>query len=299
MIVIIHPDVDIWNFVLSCLEGNSDVHLFPLNRHCNYLQQGIRKIAKTTSAHPFLVLGSSIRQSISQLSSGDKVVLCEYTESSLVSSIAQIVPQGVTCHLWLWDHKRQSSIFYRQLQVARNYGFSVSSYEEEDAAKYGLKWHPQFFCLRHIQELFRQEVSPEFDFYFVGYCKNRQFEIEQILEQLNDFESIFHTVHKSSEYISYSQYLTQAQKSRCIVEIVHKGEKACTLRPLEAIALKRKLLTNNPEIKKYSFYHPQNIFILGQDDFSSLSAFIQSPFVPLPEETVDSYDINHWLCSFQ
>lgn len=97
----------------------------------------------------------------------------------------------------------------------------------------------------------------------------------------------------------YTEYMKLALHSRCIVEIVYPGDSSCTLRPLEAMALHRKLLTNNPAVRKYSFYHPQNIFILGQDDFSQLPEFLQTPYESLPDEVTDSYDVNSWVEAFK
>ena len=90
-----------------------------------------------------------------------------------------------------------------------------------------------------------------------------------------------------------------ALQARCIVEIVHTGDPSCTLRPLEAMTIHRKLLTNNLAVRNYTFYRSQNIFILGQDNLSLLSDFLHSPFELLPSDIVDSYDVNSWVEVFQ
>ena len=64
------------------------------------------------------------------------------------------------------------------------------------------------------------------------------------------------------------------------------------------MAIHRKLLTNNPAVRNYSFFRPQNIFILGEDDISRLPEFLHSPFEPLPSDVVDSYDVNSWVDIF-
>ena len=116
---------------------------------------------------------------------------------------------------------------------------------------------------------------------------------------LSSYNCKFVTVHTSSDYIPYTKYMEMAIHSRCLVEIVHSGDPSCTLRPLEAMAIRRKLLTNNPAIHNYSFFHSQNIFIIGENDLSKLPEFLYSPIEPLPSEVVDSYDVNNRIESFQ
>ena len=115
---------------------------------------------------------------------------------------------------------------------------------------------------------------------------------------LSSYACLFVMIRTISEYIPYTQYMEMAMQSRCIVEIVHTGDPSCTLRPLEAMSIRRKLLTNNPAVRNYSFYRPQNIFILGQDDINYLPDFLHSPFEPLPKNIIDSYDVNAWVDSF-
>jgi len=89
------------------------------------------------------------------------------------------------------------------------------------------------------------------------------------------------------------------QKARCIIEIVQNGQKGSTLRPLEALACGKKLMTNNQFIKEYDFYLKENIFIIGEDDFFTIDTFIQTPFTPLPSAIVDKYDISSWLSNYK
>lgn len=71
-----------------------------------------------------------------------------------------------------------------------------------------------------------------------------------------------------------------------------------TLRPLEALAFKKKLLTNNPNIEQYSFYNSNNIFILGKDDPSMLEEFIEKPYIDIDQDIIKQFDINTWINSF-
>lgn len=299
MKLIIFPDVDIWNFVLSGLIGRSDVLLFPLNRYSNILQKVIRKYGNDYPIPVSFVLNADLRHAIQRLKSGDAVVIAEYTNSALVTAIAKIIPSGVSRYVWLWNHKGNKLSFTKALlSIIKNH-FQVFTYDEMDAINYGFAWHTQFFNIKPYQKAALRNYPISFDFFFVGYAKNREKEIEKIHSLLSSYSTNFVTVHGPSEYIPYLNYMEMALESRCIVEIVHTGDSACTLRPLESMALHRKLVTNNPSVRKYSFYRPQNIFIIGEDDMLSMPEFLHSPYETLPLDVVDSYDVNSWVDLFQ
>lgn len=299
MRLIIYPDVDIWNYVLSGIEKREDSVLYPLNRYCNLFQRIVRRIPHVSSAPSKWVIGSVLRREISKLKDGDTLLLCEYTESPLVSGIAGIVPYGVRSYLWLWNHKGTNPSFIRELSVIRLCGFQTYTYDAEDAFRHELVHLNQFFCIRKVFSRYSSVMNCDYDFFFVGYNKNRAEEISRIHKLLSNYKCNFSTIYTARDYIPYDQYIDQASHSRCIVEILAHGETASTLRPLEALALQRKLITNNATIRRYSFYSPDNVFIIGEDNLEQLPIFLGSTFKPLPAAIVDSFDVNHWLRSFQ
>ena len=299
MKLVIYPDVDIWEFVLSGLKSRSDILLFPLNRHSNIFQKAARKYGSAIPLPISFILGSSLHKAIKGLIPGDAVIIAEYTDPALILAVSRIIPQGVSHYLWLWNHKGDNRIFANNLQTINKCHFQVATYDELDANKFGFVWHTQFFNIKSfLQSASLQNNSFLYDFFFVGYAKNRVVEIESIHTMLSSYACLFLTIRTTSDYIPYPRYMEIAMQSRCIVEIVHTGDPSCTLRPLEAISIRRKLLTNNPAVRNYSFYRPQNIFILGQDNLNNLSDFLHSPFEPLPKEIIDSYDVNAWVDSF-
>ena len=300
MKLIIYPDVDIWEYVLSGLKSRTDVILFPLNRHSNIFQKVARKYGSTIPLPVHFVLGSNLQTAIRRLMPEDVVIVAEYTDPALILAISRIIPQGVSRYVWLWNHKGNKKNFADNLQTIHKCHFQVATYDELDAEKFGFGWHTQFFNVKPFQQVpSLQNNSFLYDFFFVGYAKNRVEEIQRIHSMLSSYACLFVTIRTTSEYIPYTRYMEMAMQSRCIVEIVHTGDPSCTLRPLEAMAIRRKLLTNNPAVRNYTFYRPQNIFILGQDNLNNLSDFLHSPFEPLPSDIVESYDVNSWVEIFQ
>lgn len=297
MKLLVYPDVNIWEFVLSGIKSRSDVLLFPLNRNSNLFQQVIRKYSYSLSMPTNFVLGGHLRNALQSLKKNDAVIIAEYTDPALISSIGKILPDGVSRYIWLWNHKGDNRIFANNLINIMKNRFQVITYDELDANSYGFKWHSQFFNIKPFDKN-KKDIPVTHDFFFLGYAKNRVEEIDFIHSLLSAYSCNFITIQKSSDYFPYSKYMEMALQSRCIVEIVHTGDPSCTLRPLEALAIRRKLLTNNSSVRNYSFYRSQNIFIVGEDDLNKLADFLHSPFEPLPKEIIDSYDVNAWIDSF-
>jgi len=299
MKIVIYPDVDIWNYVLSGIASREDVRLIPLNKYCNLIQIALRKISIFEGFSGWMFLGSQLRRILSDLTAGDTVILCEYTNVSVISAITQLVHSHVACHLWLWNHQHDETSFTQRLNLIHQKGIQVTTFDEQNAKSFNLNWHSQFFPIYRVRAFFPNDRVTKTDFFFAGYSKNRRDVIDNINSLLSPFRRLFITVDNLKEYIPYLQYLQLASQSRCIVEIVHPGDPACTLRPLEALALNCKLFTNNPHIRHYSFYHPNNIFIYGKDDLALLSDFLESPIFPVSNDIVSSYDVNSWVDSFR
>lgn len=83
-------------------------------------------------------------------------------------------------------------------------------------------------------------------------------------------------------------------ESRCILDSAQEGQTGLTIRTLEAIGAKKKLITTNPNIKSYDFYREENIYIYdGKFDFDS--AFFKLPFKELPDDIYNKYSLSNWL----
>src|SRR5690606_39098696 len=66
--------------------------------------------------------------------------------------------------------------------------------------------------------------------------------------------------------IPFSEIFKYSENSKIVIDIAHANQKGLSMRPFEALGLKRKLITNNTDIKNYDFYNPNNIFIIENFD---------------------------------
>ena len=86
--------------------------------------------------------------------------------------------------------------------------------------------------------------------------------------------------------------------SKSILDIVNPNQSGLTLRVMESLFFKKKLITNNLFISEYDFYNSQNIFILGKDREEDLHDFINSNYIDVDDSIVTSYDYHNWVKRF-
>ncbi len=156
------------------------------------------------------------------------------------------------------------------------------SFDREDAERFGIGY-------RHLpysgKIAIRQEAL-QYDTLFLGVEKGRESEIKDaasLLEKcgLNAKIMVVNSSNPQFQipaYIHYPEYLEYVAKSKSILELNIPGQTSCTLRFLESLFLKKKLITNNQKIEADPYYDADNIFILGKDDLQKLPDFIAQPY---------------------
>ena len=99
----------------------------------------------------------------------------------------------------------------------------------------------------------------------------------------------------SSEKLSFNQIVDVFVKSDCILDAPQAGQTGLTMRTLEALGAKKKLITSNTSIKDYDFYNPTNIYVYTPgEDFDFSSDFFTKPYEELPTEIYEKYSISSW-----
>lgn len=185
----------------------------------------------------------------------------------------------------------------------------IWSYNSADCAKYGLMYNPQFWNTSLMNKDWNTDTSiNEYDISFIGSPKNRI----NIIQRLNDFcnennliSYFYITDYKcnfnknvNNEFIPYNVYIKKiASRSSAILDIVTKENYGLTLRPLEALFLKKKLITNYKEIVNEPFYNSNNIYVIDVDERNLLD-FLSLPLKKIPLEIVNLYNCDSWLNRF-
>jgi hypothetical protein len=229
-----------------------------------------------------------------RLSSTKTVIFFAPQKKSKVLEYIKKSNQEIRIIYWYWNPAFRSGIPSFQLTKIAE----LWSFDPDDCRRYSMMFNTTFY----FNNILLPESIIEFDVVFVGINKGRKAHLQEIEKVLNKngLYAYFHIVPESnpSKRIPYGEYLKLISSAKAIVDVKPMGQAGLTLRPMESIFLKKKLITNDISISSHDFYNSQNIFIIGKDREEDLKKFIDSPYVDLDTSIVEKYDVNSWLERF-
>lgn len=102
-------------------------------------------------------------------------------------------------------------------------------------------------------------------------------------------------INHSAEIIDFKKNYQHIKKTKAVLDLIDDAHTGLSLRVFETIGFKKKLITNNPEVTKYDFYNPNNIFVIGERNIEDIEGFMQIPFEELPKDIHRKYGFENWL----
>jgi len=177
------------------------------------------------------------------------------------------------------------------------------SFSKKESIENGFHYGETFYYKNFLS--LKIDSIVKYDTFFVGREKGRLKilqELEGELKRLNlkflfciiSDKNVFFS-KRYSRGIPYSKVINLINESKSIVEIVQEKQEGMTLRAMESIFFKRKLITNNTAIKEKKIFCPENIFILGENNIDSLISFINTPYKEIDENEINKYEFSSWL----
>ena len=188
------------------------------------------------------------------------------------------------------------------------------SFDPDDCEKYHLKFNTQYFSKINLNE----SLEKKWDVYFLGTDKNKKeklLKLEEIFKLLGK-KTNFHVVKSSldkvnprityKKNISYKENLKNVIQSDIVLDIPISGQKGLTLRVLEALYYKKKLISFNADLKNQFFYHQNNILILDEKDlndstiYNKIKSFIDMPYCEIKENELarEYFSFEKWMQRF-
>lgn len=194
------------------------------------------------------------------------------------------------------------------LNKVKQLGCEIWSFDKGDSSKYHLKYNHQFFFELQMKNGGEKDKIYLSDIYFLGNDKGR---LPYLLLLKKGLEGTgIHTkflvvgekrrkykaVEKAmlSQTISYETNLKYVQNTKCILDVVRKGQEGMTLRVMEAIFFNKKLVTNNLSLETCDFYNKDMVYILGVDQ-RDIKSFILENNVCWSPEIKAEYTFESWL----
>lgn len=182
------------------------------------------------------------------------------------------------------------------------------------------KFRPLFY-LDEYSKLTEKSYNKKYDISFIGTVHSDRYGvIKSIKEQaisngmnVNFFmyfpskvmylaKKIFDKSYKNTEIkdfsfesISKDKVLDIISNSKVILDIQHPKQVGLTMRTIEMLGMKKKLITTNKNIKNYDFYSSNNIKIIDRNNPILDLDFIKNDYIEINADIYKKYSIGSWL----
>ncbi len=196
----------------------------------------------------------------------------------------------------------------------------VFSFDKKDCEKFNMKFLPLFY-IKQYETIANKDVGEEYDMIFVGTTHSERYEfINEISEQIRAIGgkcfTWFYFPSKMSFYklkwdnpnfrkakiqdfhfvpMQRNLLLEYYTKSRIQIDMQHPMQTGLTMRTIECLGAKKKLITTNEDVANYDFYDPNNILVVNREHPIITSEFILSTWNEISEDVYKKYSISSWL----
>ena len=219
--------------------------------------------------------------------------------------------------LYQWDSHKN----FPYIKSIQKYFDKIYSFDKGDVGTTpGLKFLPLFYTKEY--EKIGEENNKNFlyDFSFVGTAHPKKYKfIKMMSEQLREiypkqfiyfffpsrivffYRKICNKELKKAHYNEFHYVPLKSNEmqevyrsSRCILDAAQEGQIGLTIRVLEALGARKKIITTNEDIINYDFYNPENIYIYkGKIDMTD--PFFKEEYHELDSAIYEKYTLRNWL----
>lgn len=196
----------------------------------------------------------------------------------------------------------------------------IFSFDKRDCAKYSMTLLPLFY-IDDYKDMKSTPTNPKYVFLFVGTIHSNRFRMIQQIEKYAHSHSmscyfymyipaplVFYKMKyfegklpgaKRSEFrfsqLSRSETVHLVTDAKILVDSEHPAQLGLTIRTIEALGARRKLITTNADIVNYDFYHPNNILVVNRELVQIPDSFIESKYVEVESDTYQKYSVHQWV----
>ena len=138
----------------------------------------------------------------------------------------------------------------------------ILSYDQNDCSEYGYRYigFSYYSCYDNI--IPSDTIS---DLYYISSLKGRGTVLRDLNKACNEnkINNVFklYSLWQHADYgkmlrtpLPYTEVLADVLSTNCILEVLPAGQRAQTLRYIEALCYNKKLLSNNPELENIPYY---------------------------------------------
>lgn len=241
------------------------------------------------------------------------------TETISIKTIKEIkyIHKDIKIFTYFWDSIKNKKAALDYLDISDRY-FTFDSGDTKINEK--IKFLPLFY-IKDYENI--SDIKNEFiyDICFIGTVHSDRYKIiKEIQKDLKDLRlNTFFYFYSPSKILFFFQKLFKKdfknikwsevsfkslnkldlvkiiKTSKCIIDIQHPNQVGLTMRTIEILGAKRKLLTTNKEIKKYDFYNENNIYIFNRSKPKIKFDFLIENYENIDNNIYNKYSLKNWI----
>lgn len=213
---------------------------------------------------------------------------------------------------YMWDSFKNKPYSKKYIPLSD----SFFTFDPIDANENNVKFLPLFF-IRDYQKKQQKDIT-EYDFCFIGTAHSERFNLVNKITANSKNNFLFFYSPNPLVFL-YKKYIKNElnglcfldvsfdsmerksiinilEKSNIIIDINHSSQRGLTMRTIEMIGSKKKIITTNSEVINYDFYEPENILVFTEEiSIEDIDKFKSIPYKDLPENIYQKYSIESWI----
>ena len=173
---------------------------------------------------------------------------------------------------------------------------AIYSFSKSDCERYHLKYKP---CIMpNILSFNISKSKPKYDLYFIGQNKKGR---KEILNKMKEkYRNIVFRIDllEPGDFVPYDEFIKRESEAKCILEILQSSQKDETLRPVEAMALRKKLITNNKYLVDIQNTFGNNLLVIDENNLpeeKEVVSFINNSFSNVDYDYVRHHSLPFWF----
>lgn len=186
----------------------------------------------------------------------------------------------------------------------------IFSFDRDDARNHHFKLITNYNYLPET----KITETPKFDLVYLASFDNRLLFLSKIIKKLQDLKltsqvmvvgkktwkknlnlQINPSITYTRKRIKHEEIPAYYKKGMVLLDLIRENQTGLSFRIFEAMALKKKIITNNQTVKEYDFYNSENILVIN-DDLSNLEkSFFETEYQELAPEIYRKYTLENWV----
>lgn len=243
-------------------------------------------------------------------------VKCDMPTIKVLKEYKRIFSKAKIC-LYMWDSIANIPNINKKLYLF-DY---ISSFDRQDCEKNkNINFRALFYCDDYKFNS-NERTQYKYDISFIGTIHSDRYkilkEIEKYAKEKNlctyiypflqsKFIYYFYKLIKKEfrdttindfkfDYITSNEIAKIVEQSRIIIDIQHPNQTGLTMRTIEMIGMKKKIITTNKDIVNYDFYDSRNIYVLDRNNPSIELTSLQGDFHENNTLIYEKYSLRQWI----